>query len=230
MRFVRRSNNPNLFVGLILLLLLAVFAGPSTLPRLLSNINPQFYAGVPCSWLRTAEDRAFHQSLLGRAATNPFSLTRADDRAARPMPAAACSSTSSSPTIRSAPCPFVYDPAARDRRRQRHQRPRPDLHAAELAECRSAAPGQRHRSGNQSAPARPAPELRRHGRIPGGQRAGRSQPHVRQATGARLLPQQQNGQIIQPSRDRWRRRSTRDQGLWTGYVESANATIPLASQ
>src|SRR4051794_27855761 len=75
MRFVRRSNNPNLFVGLILLLLLAVFAGPSTLPRLLSSINPQFYAGVPCSWVRIADDRAFHQSLIGRAAANPFSLS-----------------------------------------------------------------------------------------------------------------------------------------------------------
>ncbi len=75
MHIVRRTRNPNIFVGLILLLLLAVFAGPTTLPRLLSNISPQFYQGVPCTWLRTADDRAEHQSLLGRSATDPFSLS-----------------------------------------------------------------------------------------------------------------------------------------------------------
>jgi hypothetical protein len=73
-RFLRRSNNPNLFVGVILLILLAVFAGPSTLPRFLSTIIPEFYEGVPCAWARIASDRANHQSLLGRAASNPISL------------------------------------------------------------------------------------------------------------------------------------------------------------
>lgn len=75
MRLMRRGGGgTNLFVGLILLILLAVFAGPTTLPRFISNVIPQFYEGAPCAWLRTANDRAFHQSLLGRAATAPFSL------------------------------------------------------------------------------------------------------------------------------------------------------------
>lgn len=65
----------NRIVGLVLLVLLAVLAGPSTLPRLLSSVLPGVvYEGVPCAWLRTADDRADHQSLLGRAAQNPLRL------------------------------------------------------------------------------------------------------------------------------------------------------------
>lgn len=65
----------NRIVGLVLLVLLAVLAGPNTLPRLLSSVLPGVvYEGVPCAWLRTASDRADHQSLLGRAAVNPVQL------------------------------------------------------------------------------------------------------------------------------------------------------------
>jgi hypothetical protein len=65
----------NRIVGLVLLVLLAVLAGPNTLPRLLSSVLPGIiYEGVPCAWLRTADDRADHQSLLGRAAQNPVQL------------------------------------------------------------------------------------------------------------------------------------------------------------
>ena len=109
MRFVRRSRNPNLFVGLILLILLAVFAAPSTLPRFLSNIIPQFYEGVPCSWLRTAEDRAFHQSLLGRAAANPLRPARQND--AIPTDASASLFVNIIITNNSlGTVPFVYNP------------------------------------------------------------------------------------------------------------------------
>lgn len=70
-----RTENPNAIVGLFLLVLLAVFVGPNMLPRLVSSFIPGADEGVPCSRLRTANDRAFHQSLLGRAATNPIALS-----------------------------------------------------------------------------------------------------------------------------------------------------------
>lgn len=70
-----RSENPNAIVGLFLLVLLAVFVGPNMLPRLVSSFIPGADEGVPCSRLRTADDRANHQSLIGRAATDPIALT-----------------------------------------------------------------------------------------------------------------------------------------------------------
>ena len=63
---LNRKDNPNAMVGLFMLMLLAVLAGPNTLPRLISDVIPFADAGVPCDWLRTGEDRAYHQSLLGR--------------------------------------------------------------------------------------------------------------------------------------------------------------------
>ncbi|MDZ4763816.1 MAG: hypothetical protein SGI73_04635 [Chloroflexota bacterium] len=65
----------NRIVGLVLLVLLVFIAGPNTLPRVLSNLLPSvIYEGVPCVWLRRADDRANHQSLLGRVAPNPIQL------------------------------------------------------------------------------------------------------------------------------------------------------------
>lgn len=66
MRFFDRTENPNAIVGLFMLLLLAILAGPGTLPRLISSV-PTFDEGVPCDWLRKGEDRANHQSLLSRS-------------------------------------------------------------------------------------------------------------------------------------------------------------------
>jgi hypothetical protein len=70
----RRSANTNALVGIFLLVLLAVFAGPSMLPRIISSILPTADESIPCEWLRTGEDRAEHQSLIGRSATSPISL------------------------------------------------------------------------------------------------------------------------------------------------------------
>jgi hypothetical protein len=75
MQLFRRSENPNAIAAIFLLVLLAVFAGPNTLPRLLSNVLPFADEGAPCEWLRTAEDLAEHQSLIGRAVANPMALT-----------------------------------------------------------------------------------------------------------------------------------------------------------
>jgi hypothetical protein len=74
MGMFRRSNSRQTITGIFLLVLLAVFAGPNTLPRLLTSVIPFADEGVPCSWLPTAEGRDQHQSLIGRSAANPISL------------------------------------------------------------------------------------------------------------------------------------------------------------
>ncbi|MFW5708873.1 MAG: hypothetical protein ACOCX5_01505 [Chloroflexota bacterium] len=66
MRLFRSSQNPNAIFGILLLLLLAIFAGPETLPRLIADVIPFADEGVPCTRLRTGEGRAYNQSLLGR--------------------------------------------------------------------------------------------------------------------------------------------------------------------
>lgn len=68
MRFFRRGDNPNAVAGLFLLVLLLAIAGPNILPRLTSSV-PGFDEGVACQWLRTGENRATHQSMIGRQAS-----------------------------------------------------------------------------------------------------------------------------------------------------------------
>ncbi len=67
MAFFNVRDNPNAIVYLLLLVLLAVFAGPNVLPNLLSSLIPFVDEGVPCGRLRTGVDRAYYQSLLGRS-------------------------------------------------------------------------------------------------------------------------------------------------------------------
>lgn len=82
MRFLgnNRVGNPNTLAGIFLLIMLAVFAGPSVLPQLIRNTLSVIDAseGPACASLRTGEDRAIHQSLLGRASSQriqpPISL------------------------------------------------------------------------------------------------------------------------------------------------------------
>ena len=77
MRFVNRrssSDNPNVLVGIFLLLLLSVFMGPNILPRIISTISPIVDEAIPCDWLRRGFDRADHQSLIGRASTDAIEL------------------------------------------------------------------------------------------------------------------------------------------------------------
>jgi len=84
MRYFNRRNNPNALAGLFLLFLLAVFAGPTVFPELLTNLGEtitfiEIDEGVPCARLRTGEDRSTHQSLLGRTVSQeadpPISLS-----------------------------------------------------------------------------------------------------------------------------------------------------------
>jgi hypothetical protein len=216
------------FVGLVLLLLLAVFASPSTLPRLLSNINPQFYAGVPCSWLRTAEDRAFHQSLLGRSAANPFSLS-VQTTAIPTDPAGSLFVNINITNNSLGTVPFVYDP-------QRVIVGDNGTSGLGLV----FTPGNSLSSGapRQDTGTVPEQNLRLLGprqscvitvEFPAGNvlvdpsiTTGR--PEVRA-----YYRNSQNGQLVQGA-GTLATPIYRDQGLWTGYVESANVPIPLAGQ
>lgn len=74
MRYFNRSDNPNLLVGIFLLILLAVFIGPNIMPRILNSVAPGMDESFPCAWLRRGTERAYHQSLIGRAAINPLTL------------------------------------------------------------------------------------------------------------------------------------------------------------
>jgi len=74
MQYLRRPTSTNALVGIFLLVLLAVFAGPGMLPRIISSIIPSADESIPCEWLRSGINRAEHQSLIGRAAANPISL------------------------------------------------------------------------------------------------------------------------------------------------------------
>lgn len=70
--FRNRRDNPNALVAVVLLLMLVIFAGPSNLPNLVARL-PGFDEGMACERLREAKNRAYHQSLLGRAVNqNPI--------------------------------------------------------------------------------------------------------------------------------------------------------------
>jgi hypothetical protein len=74
-RYLRRDNdNPNTFIGIILLIVLGVFVGPNLLPEFLSDLSPYVFAGIPCDRLPAAEDLAAHQSIIGRSVQDPLVL------------------------------------------------------------------------------------------------------------------------------------------------------------
>jgi hypothetical protein len=74
MQFIRNSDNPNAIAGVFLLVLMAIFLGPTTLPNLLANTLPGVDVITQCAWLRPSAGRAQHQSLIGRASQNPIEL------------------------------------------------------------------------------------------------------------------------------------------------------------
>jgi len=228
MRFVRQSNNPNLFVGLILLILLAVFAAPSTLPRFLSNIAPQFYEGIPCSWLRTADDRAFHQSLIGRAAANPLDLriktTTIPTDASQSLFVSIIITNNSLGTV-----PFVYSPQSVLVG---------DNNTSGLGVIfnppNSLSAGQPRNYGSSI----PETDLRLLGprqscvvtlEFPGGNVL--VDPNIMSGRSAVKAYYRNNtsGQVIQPT-NTVATPIYPDEGLWTGYLESPSIVIPLASQ
>lgn len=72
--FRRDSDNPNTFIGIILLIVLGVFVGPNLLPEFLSDLSPLIFAGIPCDRLPTAQNLAAHQSIIGRSVQDPLVL------------------------------------------------------------------------------------------------------------------------------------------------------------
>jgi hypothetical protein len=72
--FRRGGDSSNTIIGIILLVMLLVFVGPNVIPGLLSRTFAFIDEGVPCGRLRQAENRANHQSLIGRSARNPLNL------------------------------------------------------------------------------------------------------------------------------------------------------------
>ena len=228
MRYIRRSRNPNIFVGLILLLLLAVFAGPTTVPRLLSNVIPQFYEGVPCSWLRTANNRAFHQSLLGRSAANPFAMNVQSTR----LPADGSGSLFVNLIITNnslGTVPFVYDPQRvivgdngtsglglifTPANSLSAGAPRQDAGTVPEASLRLLGP----RQSCVVTVEFPAGNVLPDPSIANG--AAQVRSYYRNNISGQIV--QQAGTLATPIYN--------DQGLWTGYVESGNVPIPLASQ
>ncbi len=67
-------DNPNTFVGVILLVVLLVFVLPERLPTFVTDISPYFIGGIPCGRLPAASNLAAHQSILGRSAVDPLQL------------------------------------------------------------------------------------------------------------------------------------------------------------
>ncbi|MCY3779823.1 MAG: hypothetical protein OXG78_05900 [Chloroflexi bacterium] len=67
-------DNPNTSIGIILLVILAVFILPERLPEFLRNFSPGLLGGVACEGLPAASDLAAHQSILGRSAVDPLRL------------------------------------------------------------------------------------------------------------------------------------------------------------
>jgi hypothetical protein len=63
------------FIVIVLLIFLATLAlSPGRLVTLISEYVPLIYDGVACANLRRGENRAFHQSLLGRGDPSPIGL------------------------------------------------------------------------------------------------------------------------------------------------------------
>lgn len=74
MAIFRSRDNRQVITGLFLLVLLASFAGSNALPNFLSELVPWFDESIPCGWLKTGDNRAQHQSLIGRSTSNPLAL------------------------------------------------------------------------------------------------------------------------------------------------------------
>jgi len=65
-----RVRGSNALIGILLLVMLAFFIGPNLVPNLLPSLVPFIDEGIDCRNLRSGEDRAQHQSLIGRLASS----------------------------------------------------------------------------------------------------------------------------------------------------------------
>lgn len=67
-------DNPNTFIGVILLIVLAVFVLPERIPQFIGDLSPTLFSGMPCARLPAARDLSAHQSVLGRRTQDPLLL------------------------------------------------------------------------------------------------------------------------------------------------------------
>lgn len=72
-RMFRRTRQNNT-LSVLVIVMLAWLVGSNLFPTYLSRFVPGFYAAQSCAWVRTSQDRANHQSLIGRGTPNPISL------------------------------------------------------------------------------------------------------------------------------------------------------------
>ena len=78
--FIRTDGDTsNTVIGIILLVMLLVFVGPTVIPRALSQSLTFFDEAIPCERLRMANDRGRHQSLIGTSAVDPLSIRVSPD-------------------------------------------------------------------------------------------------------------------------------------------------------
>lgn len=72
-RVVRRARQNNT-LSIFLILIFTWLIGSNLFPTYVARFVPGFYAAQNCAWVRTSQDRANHQSLVGRGTQNPISL------------------------------------------------------------------------------------------------------------------------------------------------------------
>jgi hypothetical protein len=226
MRYFRSSNNPNTLVAVFMLVLLAIFAGPTMLPNLLPSILPGADESIPCEWLRTGDDRAEHQSLLGRTIENPLSLrVRSSALPSQPSGSLNVAIIITNHSIGTVAIYFNHDVGSRTLLGDDNQTSglglvfNPQRNVAAGGSTNGAIPEEDIRllGPRQSCvhheiiPFAQIPQL--------GLGPGENTVKAYYRNTSRGTVQAQNGtaQIIYP-----------DQGLWVGVVESDTVTIPLA--
>jgi hypothetical protein len=221
-------NPRNVVAGVILLVLLLTIAGPRSLPSFVSNYIPYIDEAIPCVWLRQGIDRAFHQSLIGRAASesdvSPLSVIARSSAVPAPDGQLVITITVANNTIGT--IPFVFNPdqvIVGDNNTSglglifnpptalNTGGTRQDTASYPEANIRLLGPRQRciHRV------AFPANQL--DGTIASGQTQVRA--YYRNNFAGQILVQNTAATPIY-----------NDQGLWTGFIESASVPIPLAAQ
>ena len=67
-------DNPNSYIGIVLLVVLLVFVLPGRLQGFFAELSPFAIGGIPCGRLPAASGMAAHQSILGRSASDPLRL------------------------------------------------------------------------------------------------------------------------------------------------------------
>lgn len=109
-QFYRRARE-NRTLSIFLIIILSWFIGSNLAPSYVSRFIPGFYQAQNCAWVRTSEERANHQSLLGRNVANPISL-QVTTTAINPTDAAGSLFVQIMVINNTlGTVPFVYDPA-----------------------------------------------------------------------------------------------------------------------